>query len=58
MALCGLGWLTLLSSPLASNLSPYNLALGILGEGSVCLWILMMGVNVRSFLITDDEVQK
>jgi hypothetical protein len=39
---CGLGWLTLLSSPLASNLSPYNLALGILGEGSVCLWILMM----------------
>jgi hypothetical protein len=58
MALCGLGWLTLLSSPLASNLSPYNLALGILGEGSVCLWILVMGVNVRSFLNTDDEVQK
>ena len=58
MALCGLGWLTLLSSPLATNLSPYNLALGILGEGSVCLWILVMGVNVRSFLNTDDEVQK
>jgi hypothetical protein len=47
MALGGLGWLTFLSSPLASYLSPYNLALGLLGEGSVCLWILLMGVNVR-----------
>jgi hypothetical protein len=24
----------------------------------VCLWILVMGVNVRSFVNTDDEVQK
>jgi hypothetical protein len=58
MALSGLGWLTLLSPALASYLSPYNLALGILGEGLVCMWILVMGVNVRSFLNTDDEVQK
>jgi hypothetical protein len=58
MALGGLGWLTLLSPALASQLSPYNLALGILGEGSVCLWILVMGVNVRSFLNIGDEVQK
>ena len=58
MALGGLGWLTLLSPALASYLSPYNLALGILGEGSVCLWILVMGVNVQSFLNIGDEVQK
>ena len=47
MALGGLGWLTFLSSPLANYLSPYNLAFGLLGEGSVCLWILLIGVNVR-----------
>ena len=47
MVLGGLGWLTFLSSPLANYLSPYNLAFGLLGEGSVCLWILLMGVNVR-----------
>jgi hypothetical protein len=47
MALGGLGWLTFLSSPLANYLSPYNLAFGLLGEGSVCLWILLTGVNVR-----------
>jgi hypothetical protein len=43
----GLGWLTLLSSALAKNLSPYNLAFGVLGEGLVCLWIL---VDERSTL--------
>lgn len=42
MALGGFGWLTLLSSALANYLSPYNLAFGILGEGLVCLWILLM----------------
>ena len=28
-------------------LSPYNLALGMLGEASVSLWFLAMGVNVQ-----------
>ena len=46
MALGGLGWLTFLSPPLGNYLSSYNLAFGLLGEGSVCLWILLMGVNV------------
>jgi uncharacterized protein DUF4386 len=32
MAIAGLGWLTYLSPPLAKSLSPYNLALGILGQ--------------------------
>jgi hypothetical protein len=46
MAFAGLGWLTFLSTPLANYLSPYNLALGLLGEGSVFLWLLVKGVNV------------
>jgi len=45
MAVAGLGWLTYLSLPLVSYLSPYNLALGILGQESVMLWLLVMGVN-------------
>ena len=45
MALGGLGWLTFLS-PIAHDLSPYNLAFGIVGEASVCLWLLLTGVSV------------
>jgi hypothetical protein len=47
MAIGGLGWLTFLSPPLASRLSPYNLGSGILGQQSVMLWLLVMGVNAR-----------
>jgi len=47
MAIGGLGWLTFLSPPLANSLSPYNLAPGILGEGALTLWLLVMGVNVE-----------
>jgi len=45
MAFGGLGWLTFLSPPLANHLYPYNLAPGILGEGSLTLWLLVIGVN-------------
>ena len=45
IACAGVGWLTFLSLPLARFLSPYNLALGILGQGSVMVWLLVMGVN-------------
>ena len=45
MAIAGLGWLTFLSTPLAQYLSPYNLAPGILGEGALTLWLLVVGVN-------------
>ncbi len=45
MAFGGLGWLTFLSPPLAKYLSPYNLAPGILGEGALTLWLLVIGVN-------------
>ena len=47
MALAGLAWLTLLSTPLAHNLSPYNLAAGVLGQAALTLWLLVMGVNVQ-----------
>jgi hypothetical protein len=45
LAIAGLGWLTYLSPPLAKSLSPYNLALGILGQESLMLWLLVMGLN-------------
>ncbi len=45
MAIGGLGWLTFLSPPFANRLSPYNMAPGVLGEGLLTLWLLVMGVN-------------
>jgi len=45
IAIAGLGWLTFLSPPLAHYLTPYNLALGILGQESLMLWLLVRGVN-------------
>jgi hypothetical protein len=46
MAFAGLGWLSFLSTPLANYLSPYNLASGLLGDVSVMLWLVVMGVSV------------
>jgi hypothetical protein len=46
MAFAGLAWLTVQLPPLAQNLSPYNLAAGVLGQASLTLWLLVMGVNV------------
>jgi len=45
MALGGLGWLTFLSPSLARQLSPYNLAPGMIGEGVLTVWLLTAGVN-------------
>ena len=47
MAFAGLGWLTFLSPRLADDLAPYIQILGILAELSLCLWLLVMGVNVQ-----------
>jgi hypothetical protein len=47
MVFAGLGWLTFLSPPLANYLSPYIFVPGILGEGSLTLWLLVVGVNVQ-----------
>jgi hypothetical protein len=46
MAFAGLGWLTFLSPPLADYLSPSILVLGFLAELSLCLWLLVRGVDV------------
>jgi hypothetical protein len=50
MMFSGLGLLTFLVPPLASSLSPYNLVLDILGEGSLTLWLLVMGVNSQRWI--------
>lgn len=47
LTIAGSGWMTYLSPPLAKYLSPYNLASGLLGETSVMLWLLVMGVNIQ-----------
>jgi hypothetical protein len=49
MAVAGLGWLVFLSPTLTHFLSPYNLAVGMLGEASVCLWLLVMGLDVQQW---------
>jgi hypothetical protein len=46
MVLAGLGWLAFLS-PLAMHLSTFLKALGFLSELSLCLWLLVKGVNVK-----------
>jgi hypothetical protein len=45
MIFAGLGWLTFLSPSLAKHLYPYVLAPGVIGEGSLTLWLLLRGVN-------------
>jgi hypothetical protein len=47
MAFAGLNWLTFLLASLEKYLSPYNLACGLIGEASVFLWLLAMGVNAQ-----------
>jgi hypothetical protein len=49
MVFGGLSWLTFLSPPLASYLRPYNIAPGVLGEGSLTLWLLIAGVNAHKW---------
>jgi Domain of unknown function (DUF4386) len=49
MAFAGLGWMIFLSPPLANYLSPYIQALGVFAEGSLMLWLLVMGVNVAKW---------
>ena len=47
MRLGGMGLLTYLSPPLASDLYPYNAAPALVGETSLMLWLLVKGVNVQ-----------
>jgi MFS family permease len=45
MVFAGLGWLTFLSPPLATHLSPYNLIPGLIGEGALTVWLLAVDLN-------------
>jgi Domain of unknown function (DUF4386) len=45
MVLAGLGWLIFLT-PMAKPLTTYLGILGIVAEGALCLWLVVMGVNV------------
>jgi Domain of unknown function (DUF4386) len=47
MALSGLGWLTVLSQELVKHVGTYIEILGVAAEGSLMLWLLVMGVNVQ-----------
>jgi hypothetical protein len=45
MVIAGLGWLTFLSPPLANYLWPYIAAPGLIGEGTLTLWLLVIGTH-------------
>lgn len=47
MMAAGLSWLAFLWPPLAKQLSPYVLLPGVIGEGSLTLWLLLRGVNAE-----------
>ena len=47
MALAGLGWLTFASAGFAKVLAPYNTIPGIVGEGALTLWLVVMGVDAE-----------
>jgi hypothetical protein len=48
LAITGLGWLTFLSPALADHLFfPYLMITGLIGEGSLTLWLLVFGVNAQ-----------
>lgn len=47
MMCAGLGWLTFASTSLTRMLSPYNLIPGIVGEGALTLWLVIVGINER-----------
>ena len=47
MAMGGLAWLTDLSIPLTRHLAPYNVIAGFTGEGTLMLWLLVIGLNAQ-----------
>jgi hypothetical protein len=50
IGIAGLGWLTYFIPPIATHLLPYNLAAGLIGEGSMILWLLVKSVNPQKWL--------
>ena len=57
-ALAGLGYLTFIWPPLGERLFvPYILALAILGEGSLTLWLIAFGVNADRWTLKEAPVR-
>ncbi|HLY03899.1 MAG TPA: DUF4386 family protein [Candidatus Cybelea sp.] len=49
MALSGVGWLMVLSPELVKHADAYIEVVGVVAEGCLMLWLLIMGVNVQSW---------
>jgi hypothetical protein len=47
MALAGVSYVLFLSPPLVRSLQPYILVFPGVGQISLCLWLLMIGVNLQ-----------
>jgi hypothetical protein len=47
MMLAGLGWLIFLTPAGASYLASYIKVVGVVGEGALMLWLLLIGVDVQ-----------
>lgn len=52
LSLSGVGWLTYLSPNFAHRLLHYTMISGLLGEGSLTLWLLLVGVNGQRLAAT------
>lgn len=50
MMVGGLGWLTFLSATLVKVLIPFNTFPGMIGEGALTLWLLVVGVNAQRWM--------
>jgi hypothetical protein len=53
MAVAGLAWLPFLSPALANRLAPYNVAAGFVGEASLMLWLLVVGLHLSPWNRTE-----
>jgi hypothetical protein len=53
MVMAGLGWLTFVYGPLAHSLAPYHYIMGGIGEGSLMLWLLVMGIDSARWKLQD-----
>lgn len=47
MIAAGLAWLTSVTPLLEQRVSPYDTAVGFIGEGALMLWLLVKGIKVR-----------
>lgn len=56
-ALAGLGWLTFLSPSLGPLLSPVTMLTGLIGEGSLGVWLLLKGVDVQRWRETTNAAR-